>query len=177
MASAVLMPTGLGSGATYYGYGAFGAGYGGAGESLTYSGSSYFDFLALPTDGIYLDVLNFSTTGSFDSLSLNVSFGGSGVISQTFSDLTTLLAFISVDHFLGDAVDGLNRVVFSYSFTSSLVGSAFGFDYVLANGPYVPPPVDSVPLPFGWVLLMSALAALSGAKLLQRGRNGGEKLA
>ena len=48
---------------------------------------------------------------------------------------------------------------------------AFGFDYLVADGPYVSP-VPSVPLPAGLELMMAALAVLLSVALLKRGRAG-----
>lgn len=77
-------------------------------------------------------------------------------------------------------IDGLTSVSLSYSFTTKLAGSAFGFDYVLANRPYVPPPPpppSGIPLPNSLMLLLTAMALMLGGVRLKRGLNGGVKFA
>jgi hypothetical protein len=167
LSTAILAPVGAAfDDAQTYGYGAFATGYGGEGEVLEYTGSSYFDFDPLDGSELYFDFLTSTDSwGGFESLSLTIT-NNLDTFDYLFNSLADFGALFASDILLsGFATDPVALEV-SYVFRSTTPGQGFGFDYRLASA--VTPPPAPIPVPAALPLLASALAALG--LLLRRRR-------
>ena len=170
LSTAVLAPVSpaFNDGLQTYGYGAFATGYGGEGESLTYTGYSTFAFGPLDGGPLAFDFLTFGDVlDGFESLSLTIDGNSFGFYQSYFFDtLADFGTLFDMDILLSASVSDPVFVGISYSFVSSTPGQGFGFDYRLVGD--AAPPVAPIPVPAALPMLASALAALG--LLLRRRR-------
>jgi hypothetical protein len=134
------------------GLGSMGAGYGGAGQSLTYVESANFMFNAAGGT-LLIDLLNNASLGKgFDSAAFQISLNGNVVYNQSFIDLAFAQAFFSNDLLNIQLANGLNDVSLTFDETMSSYGG-FSFDYGVAG-------VSAAPLPPSWTMMLIGLAGL-----------------
>ena len=96
VSDATLIPAGK-----IIGVGAMSAGYGGSGESLTYSAEADFNFTTGAPEEFYLTLLDNNASGNgFDKLKFQVTVDGTIEVLDTFTSLSVAEAFFS-----GNALD------------------------------------------------------------------------
>ncbi len=148
------------------GFGAMSAGYGGSGESLTYSAEA--DFSPTRTWDLYLTLLNNNASGEgFDTLKFQVTVDGTIEALDTFTSLSVAEAFFSGNTlYLGAWGAATVDVEVSYWLTASEPGAGFGFTYNNV----------SVPEPSSWAMMLLGFAGLGFAGY-RRARAGSKTLA
>jgi hypothetical protein len=150
-----------------FGVGAMSAGYGGEGESLTYTDSADFDFTTAAAGALYVDLIsNVSSGVGFDSLGLEIEANGERH-TYSFTDLGSAEAFFDRNALdLGSLGAGSQVVEFTYTLTASEGDFAgFGFSYNAAAMPILP----AVPETQTWVMTLVGFASL-GYAAFRRGR-------
>jgi hypothetical protein len=153
--------------------GAMGAGYGGAGEPLTYEESADFNLSGQGT--IRLGLLNTVWLGvGFDSAIFQIFVNGTLFLAQAFNDLASANNFFTNDVLkLGHVSDGTIdvRLVFDETMSGN---EGFGFTYVLARtgignaasdvaDPFTTFSVSGVPEPSTWAMMLLGFAGLGFA--------------
>jgi hypothetical protein len=154
-------------GGATFGVGAMSAGYGGEGESLTYTDSADFDFTTVAAGTLYVDLVsNVSSGVGFDSLGLDIDVNG----EQHTYGFTNLASAEAI--FDGNALDlgafaaGNQVIEFTYTLTASESDFAgFGFTYNAADLPIFP----AVPETKTWVMTLLGFGSLAYAAF-RRGR-------
>jgi hypothetical protein len=119
-----------------------GAGYGGAGPSLTYQESATFTFNNALGGPFAIDLLSNASLGNgFDSALFQIFDNGNLFQSQPFNDLASAQAFFSNNNLIFFQFGaGLNDIQLVFNETMSS-GQGFSFNYAAAGG------VSSVPEP------------------------------
>jgi hypothetical protein len=133
--------------------GAMSAGYGGSGESLTYSAEAVFTFTTIAPEDLYLTLLDNNHTGfGFDSMDFTIvwNYVYLPFSFSTLSDAETWFKNRTFD--FGAVNPGSQTVDLFYSLTASRVGDGFGFDYRLA-----------VPEASTWAMMLLGFAVLGFA--------------
>jgi hypothetical protein len=180
MGGAVSLPTAINPGQSYsvvnaflsvppltLAVGAMGAGYVGAGGSLTYQESADFQFNGHGT--IFLGFLSTMSVGNgFDSSTFQIFVNGGLFLSRTFNELASANSFFT-DNFLdlGHFSSGVTDIELLYSETMSST-QGFGFTYGVAATGFA----SAVPEPSTWALMLLGFIGLGFAFHRSR-RNGG----
>jgi hypothetical protein len=153
-ASAILAPVG----STAFGSVAMSTGYGGEGESLTYTSSATF-------------ALNDPLLGDFQLTLLSADSAGSGFGGMTFdvkinsidhpydfTDLHSAEMFFT-DNVLdfGEIPGGVKNIAFTYGLTSETIGDGFGFDLAIGK-------VTPIPEPSTWTMAIVGVGFLGFAR-------------
>jgi hypothetical protein len=143
--------------------GAMSAGYGGSGESLTYTAEADFAFVNSEPwlYSIVLDDNNHAGVG-FDNLEFQVDVNGINTFTFDTDSLSYAETFFKdrlVD--FGHLQPGNQTIDLIYTFTASQVGAGFGFTYN-AN----------IPEPATWAMMLTGFAGLgyAGYRRAVRGR-------
>jgi hypothetical protein len=147
------------------------AGYGGEGESLTYTDSADFYFATAAAGTLYVDLIsNVSSGVGFDSLGLDIDVNNDQH-TYSFTNLASAETFFDGNALdLGSLAAGSQVIEFTYTLTASEGDFAgFGFSYNAADAPIFP----AVPETKTWVMTLLGFAALGYAEL----RRGRKKLA
>jgi hypothetical protein len=131
--------------------GAMSAGYGGSGETRTYSAEADFSFAVLSPEKFYLRLLDNNVGAGFDNLSLEIDLNGMTVASEATSSLLDAQAFFT-DHsfYFGALAPGSQTLDLKYALTASVVGDGFGFTYETA-----------VPEPSTWAMMALGFGGLA----------------
>jgi hypothetical protein len=133
--------------------GAMSAGYGGSGETLTYSAEADFSFSPLAPEKLYLTLLGNNAGAGFDSLRFEVDLNGTAVVSEFTTSLADAEAFFSDRAFdFGVLAPGAQTLDLKYVLTASGIGDGFGFTYE-----------TSVPEPETWAMMLLGFAGLGAA--------------
>ena len=145
------------------GVGAISAGYGGSGESLTYSAEADFSFATTAPE--YLTLLDSNASGNgFDALKFQVTVDGTIEVLDTFTSLSVAEAFFSGHTIDLGAWSAANQTVdLSYWLTASAPGAGFGFTYAFAG------PAVATPEPSTWAMMLIGFAGLGFAAHARRG--------
>jgi hypothetical protein len=144
-----------------FGAGAMSAGYGGEGESLTYTDGADFDFTTAAAGTLYVDLVsNVSSGVGFDSLGLDIDVNGEQH-TYGFTNLASAEAFFDGNALdLGSFAVGSQVVEFTYTLTASESDFAgFGFTYNAAGLPIFP----AVPETKTWVMTLLGFGSLAYA--------------
>jgi hypothetical protein len=145
--------------------GSMGAGYGGAGESLTYQESADFKLGGQGT--ILLGLLSPVSIGNgFDSSTFQIFVNGVVFLDQSFADLASANIFFSqnaldLGHFSGGATD----IELLYSETMSST-EGFGFTYAFVATGFA----NGVPEPSTWAMMLIGFVGLGVAFQARRRR-------
>ena len=110
------------------------AGYGGEGESLTYTSSATFAFTDPLTGDFKLTLLSPESSGSgFSDLTFDVRINSADHPFE-FTTLSDAEMFFT-DNLLdfGDIVGGVKTIVFTYGLTSNTRGDGFGLDLAIGE--------------------------------------------
>jgi PEP-CTERM motif len=135
-------------------FGSMGAGYGGAGPSLTYHQSATFTFNNALGGPFAIDLLSNNSLGNgFDSALFQIFDNGNLFQSQSFNDLASAQAFFSNNFILFQFGAGLNDIQLSFNETMS-GGEGFSFNYAAAGG------VSAVPEPSTWAMMLIGFAGI-----------------
>ena len=136
-------------------FGSMGAGYGGAGSTLSYQQSATFIFDAI-AGPLLIDLLGNTSLGNgFDSALFQIFDNGNLFESHSFNDLASAQAFFSNNNLIDVELGaGLNIIQLAFNETMSS-GEGFGFNYAAAGA------VSDVPEPSTWVMLVLASPALA----------------
>ncbi len=142
-------------------FGAMSAGYGGSGESSTYTAEADFAFVnsAPWVYSVILDDNNHTDVG-FDNLEFQVDVNGINTFTFDTHSLTSAETFFNdrmVD--FGHLQPGNQTIDLIYTLTASQVGAGFGFTYT-AN----------IPEPSTWAMMLTGFAGVGFAALRRRQR-------
>jgi hypothetical protein len=124
----------LPSGSTAFGSLAMSIGYGGEGESLTYTSSATFAFTDPLTGDFKLTLVSPESSGSgFSDLTFDVRINSDDHSFEftTLSDAETFFTDNLID--FKDIVGGVKNIVFTYGLTSKTPGDGFGFDLAIGE--------------------------------------------
>jgi hypothetical protein len=144
------------------------AGYGGEGESLSYTDSADFFFTTAAAGTLYVDLISSASSGvGFDSLELDVDVNGENHM-YSFTNLASAETFFDQNALdLGSFAAGNQIVEFTYTLTASESDFAgFGFSYNAAGLPIFP----AVPETKTWVMTLLGFAALGYAAIRRGGK-------
>jgi hypothetical protein len=144
----------LGAGPSLRATGAMSAGYGGSGETETYSTEADFAFTTSAPEELFLTLLDNNASGvGFDNLSLQIDVNGKAVLSLHTASLTYAETFFTDHTFdFGALAVGDQSLDLIYTLTASEVGAGFGFTYE-----------TGVPEASTWAMLLTGFAGLGFA--------------
>ncbi len=129
-------------------------GYGGSGESLTYTTTAQFSNIA-QNGNVLLTFLDHGVLGDgFSSMTLDIVINGTGH-NYAWNDLASAETFFSHDTLDFGPYSGNLSLQLYWSLTSQSPGDGFGFDYAIGNYQ-----VSAVPEPSTWAMMIIGFAGL-----------------
>ncbi len=162
VSNAELTPT-----ASTFAAGSMSAGYGGEGESLTYTSDAHFVFATSESDELIFNLLDYDVAGDgFDKLDLDVKVNGADH-PFSFTLLSAAEAFFGGDPLDFGAIGaGDQDIEISFALAASKIGDGFGFAYDFS------PSKTDLPEPSTWAMMLVGFAGLAFAGWRRHGGAG-----
>ncbi len=139
------------------------AGYGGTGESLTYTSDAHFLFTTSDSEELFFNLLDYDVAGDgFDKLDLDVKVNGADH-PFSFTLLSAAEAFFGGDPLDFGAIGAGNQdIEISFALAASKIGDGFGFAYDFS------PSKTDLPEPSTWAMMLVGFAGLASAAWSRR---------